>query len=180
MDMQMPIVDGITATRMLRSVGYSRPIVALTANVMTEDVARYRACGCDHVLAKPIDRAVFYDTILKQLCPAGDRALAVDDADLERELMAMRREFEAGLPARAEAVRTALRARDWASLTSQAHTLKGMAGSFGHGRLTELAGQVEASLRAGDFESAAIRSRSLLMEISRAIDPIRSTAGAAR
>ncbi len=57
MDMQMPVMDGVTAVQMLRGSGYRTPIVALTANVMRHDVETYRQIGCDDVLAKPIDRS---------------------------------------------------------------------------------------------------------------------------
>jgi signal transduction histidine kinase/CheY-like chemotaxis protein len=59
MDIQMPVMDGVEATRLLRAAGYARPILALTANVMKSDVARYREAGCDDVLAKPVNREAF-------------------------------------------------------------------------------------------------------------------------
>jgi PAS domain S-box-containing protein len=55
MDIQMPVMDGIQATSVLIEQGFTTPIVALTANVMAEDVQRYRAVGfVDHV-SKPIE-----------------------------------------------------------------------------------------------------------------------------
>jgi len=54
MDIRMPVMDGVEATRMLRERAYDRPIVALTANVMPEDRARYLASGFDAVLGKPV------------------------------------------------------------------------------------------------------------------------------
>lgn len=55
MDMQMPIMDGFTATKTLREQGMDRPIFALTANVMQSDRDRCEAAGCTGFLTKPID-----------------------------------------------------------------------------------------------------------------------------
>jgi len=61
MDMQMPVMDGLTATRAIRAIELKRgtdaiPIIALTANARPQDIEMSGAAGCNHHLSKPISK----------------------------------------------------------------------------------------------------------------------------
>ena len=79
MDIQMPGLDGVAATRMIRAEesasGRPRtPIIALTANAMTHQLAEYRAAGMDDCVAKPIRIVELHAALVRVLEPAGDAA----------------------------------------------------------------------------------------------------------
>jgi PAS domain S-box-containing protein len=78
MDVQMPIMDGLSATRAIRQreaeTGRRRtPIIALTANAMAHQVAEYLAAGMDAHVPKPIDVAKLFETLEAALEPAAQR-----------------------------------------------------------------------------------------------------------
>ena len=67
MDIQMPVMDGRDATLALREAGVNTPIVALTANVMAQDIAEYKEAGCNEVMPKPVEKSPFYQMLSRYL-----------------------------------------------------------------------------------------------------------------
>lgn len=71
MDVHMPVMDGIEATQCIRKIADSKkstvPILALTANVMENDINSYKSVGMNEYLAKPIDSKKFYRALNTRL-----------------------------------------------------------------------------------------------------------------
>ena len=144
MDMQMPIMDGLSATTLLRQTGFGRPIVALTANASLEDRARCLAAGCVAFLTKPVDWKQLYQTLSTYLPAAGpEAATATPLLTTDPEYQEMLECFKEELPTRLAKLFSAAAAAQWDDVRRLAHQIKGVATSFGLPEVTRIAGDLE-------------------------------------
>ncbi|NJC35173.1 PAS domain S-box-containing protein [Sphingomonas jejuensis] len=152
MDMQMPVVDGLEATRRLRGLGFSAdqlPIVALTANAYQDDVTACRKAGMQAHLSKPVRVREVKDVIARYVTRLAPAAADVADrpapARSTGDLYGDRR--DATLAAVAAAVRAGrLDGHDLTQIMDLLHKLAGTAGFFGEGALGTAAGELEERL----------------------------------
>ncbi len=160
MDCQMPVMDGFTATRRIRESETAGgklkrlPIIALTANVMSEDRENCIAAGMDAHLGKPIEPAQLAGCLARYL-KAGVKAAEVDMGAL-RELTGGDTEFErelidtfvsSGDQCLAE-ILVALRLGDFATIGKRAHALKGASANIHAPGLAAAASSLESAARA--------------------------------
>ena len=73
MDIQMPLMNGYEAARAMRSCNHSRaktvPIIAMTANVLSEDILASKNAGMDAHIAKPLDLVRLYQVLQEKMAP---------------------------------------------------------------------------------------------------------------
>jgi len=165
MDMQMPVMGGVDATARLRSLGYDKPIVALTANALLEDREKSMRAGVDDYLTKPVDLGRFSAVLNRYLKPVMEQQSSVvekavfDDAyNLfadDPEFQALVRRFEAELPGRLAEIQLALSQQNWVELKSLVHKLKGLGSSFGYPQLSSIAADIQTDLVNGVTSSVA-------------------------
>lgn len=127
MDVQMPVLDGISAMQMLRQLGYDRPIVAMSAEKVTD-------AGFDLALTKPLQweqvqhKLAQFDVIpqiMLEIPPELKNAYA---AHIEQSLHQLQMLADSS---------------QWADFSAIVHQLKGSAGSFGFEEISQLADQLQ-------------------------------------
>jgi CheY-like chemotaxis protein/HPt (histidine-containing phosphotransfer) domain-containing protein len=174
MDVQMPELDGVQATRQIRALDSAKsgiPIIAVTAHAMTGAREQYLAAGMDDYVTKPVKP----DVLLSKLAdialavkPRGGSAAAMDataELDIARldgiatmleptdlvELVGM---YFAETEERLSRIRERSTGGDLAALAREAHTLIGVAGNLGAMRVENLAREVERACKAGEATEA--------------------------
>ena len=196
MDMQMPVMDGETATRRMRAQGMTLPIVALTANVMKGFDTELTAMGFSGYMSKPIDIDRLIETVADILggkkvadeaapvpapaaatiTPAAAAAAAAaapqDATPLVSRLANMPRlhsaiqKFTGRLDEQLNAMDQAWRTRNMTELAALAHWLKGAAGTVGYDAFTEPAVEFEQQVKSG-AETGIDASLKLLRSLQR-------------
>ncbi len=169
MDMQMPVLDGLSAIQQLRASGIDQPVVALTANATQEDKNRCLNAGADNFVVKPVDVNIFYN-VLSQYLPErqhtdpensngghqpGEESLAVERAEslagevnaIDQELQQLINGFINRLPETVREITTYYRQKKWQELSISSHRLKGAGGAFGFPELSEISSKIMEQVR---------------------------------
>jgi len=172
MDMQMPVMDGVTATKEIRTQArfQSLPIVAMTANAMQGDRERCLAAGMNDHIPKPIEPEYLWKVLLKWIkprkilqadppaiqlaagLPYGIAGLDVDNT-LRRLLgktalyVSLLHKFVSGEKSAHSDICTALKNKDMELAGRLAHTLKSSSGSIGATELQQLAEKLESAIK---------------------------------
>lgn len=199
MDIQMPVMDGYEATRILHARDAGLPIIGQTAHAMAEERARCIAAGMVDHIAKPIDLDLLVNTILRHSKPV---ASAPEPATPRESAVTMAKSPGpqpvpcidwSGLEARYARnpafipqllrvfvnsnsglplqLRSALQQQDLRTLAGLIHGLKGMAGSIMANDLLELARNAELSVKQQTPEMASLAT-SLAQYLEQTLDAI--------
>jgi len=145
MDVQMPVMDGIEAASKITEFNTGIPIVALTANIMAEDIGLYRKSGMMSFLGKPFMAQELWSCLLQYLKPVKiERKGRNFDDNLQKELMA---DFAKSNKNRFNEISRALKLGDIQLAHRLVHTLKSNAALFGKTKLQKAAANVELILR---------------------------------
>ena len=185
MDVQMPVMDGYTATELIRMDArfINLPIIAMTANAMEKDRKQAAESGMNDHVAKPIDVTELFEVLAKWIdIPEGRRPAKIIENTEGSAASIVIPEFE-GIDTKAglnrvggntklylkilnkfcisqadviERIKTAFAAGDDTTAEREAHTLKGLAGNIGAEALQQAAQTVEQQTKLGDGSLAGI------------------------
>ncbi len=196
MDVQMPVLDGVEATRRIRSLGGGKasdiPILALTANSLPEEVARCRAAGMNAHVAKPIDGDALLGAVARWLGQKeaggaseivaglpGTGEVVLDEEHITRlarllepaEFDEIVGKFEAELPKHLNAITAA--GADRARVEWEAHALISLSGNLGLVELSSCSRRLRDASRAGGGEDVGPLVHALGVAAERALASLR-------
>ncbi|WP_159084100.1 response regulator [Saccharobesus litoralis] len=143
MDIQMPMMDGITAFETLQQAGCDTPVIALTANVMVHDVEKYLNIGFIDHCAKPLDRQDLINKV-KRYVVLSDTQPEINQAAMAQ----LQQDFKAKCHEYAADLQQAYSKQNTERLKKFVHLIKGSAASLGYPELTEEATKLETPLLA--------------------------------
>ncbi|VBB07467.1 pac motif [Lucifera butyrica] len=154
MDGQMPEMDGLEATRVIRQMekkaGVHTPIIALTAHALSGDRERFLAAGMDEYLAKPFQPRELVDVIRRvfpTMVPLAVRNAPADAAESREQLLNQIRQTFAGLG-------PALAGKQGTRAEKAAHGLKILAAKMEWTEMRTLFFKIQLAVRKGDWENA--------------------------
>jgi PAS domain S-box-containing protein len=174
MDVQMPELSGLDATRQIRekekASGQHLPIFAMTAHAMDGDRERCLQAGMDGYFAKPLDPRPFLAAIESRALPTEtvsgrfdaskaegsfDQAALLARVDGNRKLLeSLARTFREDCPKMMARIRKSLQTGDMQGLAEAAHALKGSVGNFGASSAFDSARKIEMTARQGTLDGA--------------------------
>lgn len=153
MDIQMPVMDGITATKQIRQQGYAGPIIALTANAFKEDRERCLAAGCNDMLTKPIDNDKFIKALSTYLKPRKQTEDIQNETpasslyEVFPELKQMAIDCMQRLPDMLAEMNEAFNKNEIDAFKVANHTLKGVSGNYAFNAIYDITLKIEREIK---------------------------------
>ncbi|MDR2580618.1 MAG: transporter substrate-binding domain-containing protein [Fibromonadaceae bacterium] len=171
MDMFMPVMNGIEAASKIIALNTGTPIVAMTANIMTSDVKKYKENGMPDCLGKPFMAQELWNILLKYLKSVG--SITVDKSDNSELQKKLKIYFVKNNQALFTEITEAIDTGDIKLAHRLMHTLKGNAGQIGKVDLQNIAGEIEDLLQDGVASIPNDKMNALKTELSEVLKELK-------
>ncbi|MCL2821072.1 MAG: ATP-binding protein [Oscillospiraceae bacterium] len=174
MDIHMPVMDGLEAAAKIATLDVGTPIIAMTANVMSNDREIYNEAGMNDIIGKPFTSQELWRCMLKFLKPVDILTENInkterDDEKLRRKLI---RHFVKNNRNRFYEIQTAIDIGDITLAHRLTHTLKSNAGQLNKTVLQQAAEVVEEHLKTGENQTTKNQLKELELELNEALEEL--------
>ncbi len=204
MDIQMPVMDGLEATKAIRAAGYKMPIIAMTAHSMADDKEISLAAGMNAHLTKPLEPMALFSTI-STLMPsnanAGKKEVLTKEVNIVRKeklpdtmegfnltsglaavggnealYISLLRKFATRYADINQDISDCIKKNDLETAIRHAHTVRGIAANLGAEALASAAEALEKAISLAPSMTAP-HLRTLVLRLTDAVDSVRENLG---
>ncbi len=169
MDINMPLMGGLEALEALKSLNYSSPIIACSAEESSESIESFLNQGFAAFIPKPIEPELVAKT-LNQLGVSAKVAHHQFEQKHQQKIKELTERFISNLPVTIEGLQLAINSQQIEKLRRFCHILKANAGQFGFDEISLISKDIESSINDSDTQQVFLKAKELVFKLHKIND----------